>query len=281
MKKTDWICPLCGAALTEEDGALRCPGGHSFDKARQGYCHLLPVQQKHAKNPGDNRDMVQARRRFLQTGGYAPFAEKLRQLVTDALRGKENPLLLDVGCGEGYYTGFLYDGLQKEEIPARVAGFDISKEAVRLAAGRYKGIAFAVASSFAIPVADGACDCVTEVFSPLVPEEFRRVIKPGGTLILVVPGPRHLWELKEVLYDAPYENERKDTFFDGFSFVGREEVRTRLTLDTPQVIHDLFAMTPYYWKTGEEGSRRLQTLSELKTEIAFDFLVYRREEDTP
>lgn len=135
--------------------------------------------------------MVQARRRFLQTGGYAPFAEKLRQLVTDALRGKENPLLLDVGCGEGYYTGFLYDGLQKEEIPARVAGFDISKEAVRLAAGRYKGIAFAVASSFAIPVADGACDCVTEVFSPLVPEEFRRVIKPGGTLILVVPGHRH------------------------------------------------------------------------------------------
>ena len=93
--------------------------------------------------------------------------------------------------------------------------------------------------------------------------------------------PRHLWELKKVLYDAPYENERKDTFFDGFSFVGREEVRTRLTLDTPQVIHDLFAMTPYYWKTGEEGSRRLQALPELETEIAFDFLVYRREEDTP
>ena len=225
--------------------------------------------------------MVQARRRFLQTGGYAPFAEKLRQLVTDALRGKENPLLLDVGCGEGYYTGFLYDGLQKEGISARVAGFDISKEAVRLAAGRYKGVAFAVASSFAIPVADGACDCVTEVFSPLVPEEFRRVIKPGGTLILAVPGPRHLWELKKVLYDAPYENERKDTFFDGFTFVGREEVRSQLTLDTPQVIHDLFAMTPYYWKTGEEGSRRLQALSELETEIAFDFLVYRREEGTP
>ena len=178
MKKTDWICPLCGAALTEEDGALRCPGGHSFDKARQGYCHLLPVQQKHAKNPGITGDGTGPPPVFYKPG-VCPLCRKLRELVTDALRGKETRSFW-MWVRRGYYTGFLYDGLQKEKIPARVAGFDISKEAVRLAAGRYKGISFAVASSFAIPVADGACDCVTEVFSPLVPEEFRRVTAPGA-----------------------------------------------------------------------------------------------------
>ena len=103
--------------------------------------------------------------------------------------------------------------------------------------------------------------------------------KSGGVLILAVPGPRHLWGMKQVLYERPYENERHDTDFAGFRFERRETVTGHLSLSRPQDIRNLYAMTPYYWKTGEEGSRRLLALSHLETETEFDFLLYRREEE--
>lgn len=271
-----FCCPLCGEPLSMEKSRLFCSNGHSFDRARQGYTHLLPPNRMHSKEPGDTREMVQARREFLESGAYDLFAQRLCELAAEALSGFSSPFLLDAGCGEGYYTGKLADFLQDSGIPARIAGFDISKSAVKAAAGKYKGIQFAVASAFAVPAADASVDCLTNVFAPIVPGECARVVKPGGWMILAVPGPRHLYGLKELLYEAPYENETRDTQYPGFVFLRRETVEGKLHLTDARQIQNLFAMTPYYWKTPESGSQRLAQADSLDTEIRFDFLLYQR-----
>jgi Methylase involved in ubiquinone/menaquinone biosynthesis len=190
--------------------------------------------------------------------------------------GESCAVVLDAGCGEGYYTGRLSDSLSAQGFSPELYGFDISKFAVKAAAKAYKSIAFAVASCFAIPVADGSADCVVDVFAPLVEDEFLRVLRPGGVLILAVPGPRHLFGLKEILYDVPYENEYRETEYAGFSFIRRVAVQDTIHIAGAQTVQNLFAMTPYYWKTPVEGSRRLSETAVLDTEIEFDFLIYRK-----
>ena len=276
MESCLFCCPICGGPLQMEKTRLFCENGHSFDRARQGYTHLLPPNRMHSKEPGDTKEMVNSRRAFLESGAYGCFAEKLCELVWECLQGIPSPFLLDAGCGEGYYTGKMEAYLRERGLSPRVAGFDISKSAVRAAAGKYKGCQFAVASAFAVPAADGSADCLTNVFAPIVPEECKRVVKPGGVMILAVPGPRHLYGLKEILYDAPYENEYRETEYPGFVFVRRDTVEDTLVLDDREQIQNLFAMTPYYWKTPESGSRRLTETPHLQTEIRFDFLIYQR-----
>ena len=271
-----FCCPACGGALQKRDRALVCPRGHSYDLARQGYVHLLPVKEMHAKVPGDTKQMVDARRRFLATGHYNAFRDKLAALVAESLPA--GGAVLDAGCGEGFYTAALYDAAR--ERGGTVSGVDISKFAVKAAAGKYKGIDFAVASLFHLPIADESVDVLTDVFAPIVPGEFHRVLKPGGTMMLAVPGARHLYGMKEVLYTAPYENEEHDTFYEGFDFLARESVQREITVLGTENIEALFSMTPYYWKTDVAGGERLRKLDVLTTEIKFDFLIYRKRGST-
>ena len=143
-----------------------------------------------------------------------------------------------------------------------MAGTDISKPILRSAAKREKGIAWAVASSFHLPAADGAADILLDCFSPLALEEFRRVLRQGGHFLYVVPGPDHLWELKQVLYDRPYPNEEKETPYEGFAYRSIVPVEGTITLPCQADIHALFQMTPYYWKTPKAGAERLAALEE-------------------
>ncbi len=286
--KPYFACPICGKALEQEEKICRCAAGHCFDKAAEGYVHLLPSQYMHSKIPGDTREMVAARRRFLESGAYDLFARELETLVQEAFARKEEAearkegCLLDVGCGEGYYTGRMARALEQAfpgEVPG-VLGFDISKFAVKAAAKKYgKQADFAVASAFRIPAEDGISRCTVNVFAPIEPGELRRVTGAGGRLILAVPSPRHLYGLKEILYTEPYENQRKDTEYPGFRFLFRRQVEGVLELRDGNALQDLFAMTPYYWKTPREGGERLRQTSQLKTEIGFDFLVYERTEE--
>ena len=275
MQFNCFICPACGGALEDTGHALRCENGHSFDKARQGYVHLLPVQNKNSLLPGDDKEMVAARRRFLETGLYAPFKDVLCGIVQDAVKGNDAPLVVDAGCGEGYYTGGVWQALGEVCMSPALCAFDISKFAVKAAAGRYKGIDFAVASSYAVPLPEHCADVLVNVFSPMAAQEFARIVKPGGVLVFAVPSARHLWGLKKVLYDEPYENEEKDVEYPGFVLEDRIPVRATVTV-TGESIPALFAMTPYAWKTGAPGKQRLAALETLSTEIGFDFLVYRR-----
>lgn len=271
-----FICPVCKQPLFQTEKICRCPQGHSYDLASEGYVYLLPPNKKHSKAPGDNKQMVAARRSFLETGAYQPFSDTLNRLALHLMQDVPEPVVLDAGCGEGYYTGRLADAFQRK---ADIYGFDISKCAVRAAAKRYKSLHFAVGSSFDIPFANAGADLLVNVFAPIVPEEMKRVVRPGGALILAVPGERHLYGLKEILYDAPYENECKDTQYPGFTFLERTVVQGRYTTTDNQQMLNLFAMTPYYWKTGVEGGARLRQAEKLDTEICFHFLTYRRDAD--
>lgn len=270
-------CPVCGQPLVNGEKTLSCENGHSYDIAAQGYVHLLAPNRMHAKIPGDSKQMVNARRAFLETGWYQPFSDRLNQLVLQAVAGIHKPFILDAGCGEGYYTARLAAFLQAKGVPAVIAGVDISKFAVRAAAKRDHRIAFSVGSLFHIPVADEKMDCLYNVFAPIVPTEFFRVLKPGGTLILAVPSKRHLFGLKQVLYEAPYENEEIETEYTGFCFRERVPVRGELTTEDRDLIQNLFAMTPYYWKTPVAGCERLRETGRLETEIGFDFLIYEKQ----
>lgn len=254
-----FVCPICGKALIREPGRYTCGGGHSFDIAKEGYVNLLPANRQHSKAPGDDREMAAARTRFLEGGWYGPLRESLCVLVEQY--APESPTLLDAGCGEGWYTAALAQTVAARG--GRTAGVDLSKPAVKKAARRCPVGEFAVASVYHLPLADGAVDILTDCFSPLAAEEFYRVLKPGGKFLYVVPGARHLWELKEILYENPYENEEKREEYPGFRYLDVAPVETRFTLPTPQDILDLFRMTPYYWKTPREGAERLGKLEAL------------------
>lgn len=274
LQEVGFCCPLCGGTLSRVERRAVCPKGHSFDMARQGYLHLLPPNKMHAKVPGDTPEMVQSRRRFLEQGYYRPFQNELCKLAEEALQDVPpgRAVILDAGCGEGYYTGALHRTFPQ----AVLCGYDISRAAVKAAAGKYKGISFAVASSFSIPVPDDFCHLLIDVFSPLAQAEFARVLRPGGIFIYAVPGRWHLMGLKEILYEQPYENQYRETEYSGFTFVSRQEVKREIRIPDAETALDLFAMTPYFWKTGVEGAKRLQKTKGFVTEISFDFLIYRR-----
>lgn len=270
-------CPLCEKPLRREEGAYRCPSGHSFDIAREGYTHLLPANRKHSAAPGDDREMAAARRDFLSCGYYNPLLNTLCSEI--APRCGEFPALLDSGCGEGYYTAGIYQALRAAGKQPRMAGIDISKFILRSAAKRGKDIEFAVASAYHLPVADRQADLFLNCFSPLALDEVRRVLKPGGTFLYVVPAARHLWELKAVLYEHPYLNVEERTPYAGFRYQEVQRVEKTIHLPDQQTVQDLFRMTPYCWKTPGKGKAKLEQLTELDVQTQFDIHVFMREEE--
>lgn len=271
-----FCCPLCAAPLTREERSYRCPSGHSFDLAAAGYTHLLPPNRKHSKAPGDDKEMVSARSAFLEKGYYLPLRQALEQLACSLTAELAAPVLLDSGCGEGWYTAGLFQALSAQGKQPRVAGVDISKFALKKAAKRLPQGEFAVASVYRLPLPDRSADLITNVFSPLAAEEFARILRPGGHYLYVVPSARHLWQMKEVLYPQPYENPVKLDSYEGFEHVDTVPVRYTISMDDPADWMALFGMTPYAWKTPREGVQRLEQLPHLDTEIGFDIHVYRR-----
>ena len=126
-----FVCPICGAALEREPGRYRCPAGHSYDVAREGYTHLLPANRKHSKMPGDDKGMAAARSAFLSKDYYAALRDALCRLALDY--APEHPAVLDTGCGEGYYTSAVYRALRDAGKAPCMAGTDISKAILRRA----------------------------------------------------------------------------------------------------------------------------------------------------
>ncbi len=266
-----FICPICNQKLNIDGKAYHCENNHSFDIAKQGYVNLLPVNKKHSENPGDSKDMVLSRRAFLESGFYNCFADKMIEIITAIFNNSQKISIVDCGCGEGYYDGFL----EKLKINYNLFGFDISKEAVRIAASKYKNGSFAVGSCFNMPVESNAFDLALNIFAPMVETETARVLKKGGYLIYAVPGKKHLMGLKELLYENTYENEEKHTEYNGFEFVERYTVKSQITVDG-EMGENLFKMTPYYFKTELGAEEKLRKSGGFTTEIHFDFLVYRK-----
>lgn len=261
-------CPLCRLPLDRQPKTWRCASGHSFDVAREGYVNLLPVQHKNSLDPGDSAESLAARRDFLAAGHYGPLRDAvLRLLAPLQLRS-----LLDLGCGEGWYTRSF------PEVAAEVVGLDIAKPAIQLAARRFKGITWLVASGAQLPVADGALDAISCLFTQLHVGEMHRALRAGGHVLVVTPAPTHLWSVRAQLFDEVRAHE-PDKFLAGFEaqfdVVAREEVRAGLQL-IQSTLKQLLAMTPYVWKARPEKRALLEQSETFETEAAFSLLLFRK-----
>ncbi len=261
-------CPLCGAPLTVGEKTLVCGGErrHNFDRAKSGYVNL----NTHASTSGDDKEMAKARAAFLRRGYYAPLAE------TIAKESDGGKLLVDAGCGEGYYTEIAAQGFES------ALGADLSKYAIDLAAksAKQKGIAekmlYTTASVYALPLADGSADCVINVFAPCVEEEYTRVLCDGGKLIVAAAGRDHLHGLKSVLYDTVIPNEERSDYPKELHLTKTLSVAYEADI-VGEDIRALFMMTPYYYRTSRERAERLYAMDTLRTLLDFEVRVYTKE----
>lgn len=261
-----WQCPVCCAPLGRKERTLLCPNKHSFDVAKDGYCNLLLANRKRSKNPGDDKDMLRARRDFLDAGLYAPLAAAIVDVLTHHLSGTST--LLDCGCGDGYYA----EQIHRARNPT-IRGIDIAREGVRLAARRFKGVdeaQFAVASSFELPLPDASVDAVLQVFAPVSDAEVRRVLRSDGVYCSVSPGPHHLGALKRSLYREVREH-KPPAHRVGFVLEHERAVTFEMRLGRAQDIHNLLAMTPLNWRGSRDGKREVRAMQSLT--VGADFLV--------
>lgn len=262
------ICPICEKPLCREERRLVCPENHSFDMARQGYVNLLPVQRRHSAHPGDTREQVLSRRAFLEGGYYAPIADAL--IAAAEKYGASGPIL-DAGCGEGYYCTRL-----ARAMGGPLVGLDISKDAVRYAAGKYKDAQWLCATASRIPVENGSAGLLTSLFAITLPGEFHRVLRENGLFFQVLAAQDHLLELKKIIYDELIFRE-KDTapVLTGFTLLESIPIRFTFTVEGPQV-QNLFAMTPHLFRVSKAGADRLRETRSLTDTASCVLNVFRR-----
>ena len=269
-------CPLDGKHLQRVASTWRCAAGHTFDIASQGYANLLPVQNKRSRDPGDSKEMVAARRRFLNSGAYQPIAEAVSRAVLAGLPATAS--CLDAGCGEGYYLRQL-SAAAGERQKLAIVGVDISKWAVLAAAKQDRRPAWLVGSNAKLPVQSATLDRVLCLFGFPAYAEFARVIKPGGQLLLVDPGPDHLRELRQVIYPTlKPERHSTPTVPAGFSPLPGQTVRFSFALDGAEPIADLLAMTPHLHRASPEGRARAAALTALELTADVRLTLYTRDD---
>lgn len=265
-------CPLCYQSLTLHDHSWCCENNHQFDCAKEGYVNLLPVQFKRSKEPGDSAEMISARREFLDAGFYQPMRDKVAEVI-QTLLSENNCTVLDIGCGEGYYTEKIYQEL-KERNP-QIYGLDVAKVAIKYAAKRYASIRFCVASSQRLPFCDASLNAVVRIYAPCNSAELARVITHNGYIVTVTPAPRHLYQLKALIYPQVHLHPLKEEQFDGFNKVAEHQVAYKMNLNGKQAF-DLLQMTPFAWKASEEVKQSLAKSEHFECETDFLIRIYQR-----
>ncbi|MFC4700972.1 putative RNA methyltransferase [Glaciecola siphonariae] len=276
MSYFNWICPVCKQLLTLSGRTLKCDGHHAFDIAKEGYVNLLLAQHKKSKAPGDSKEMVVARQAFLASGAYAPLADELARLVLSHLEAasyektadQQVPLLLDLGCSEGYYSSYIQALVNKQSINMDVAGLDIAKPAIQKAARAHPGNHYCVGSSFDIPLPDDSVDIALQVFAPSSSQELARVLKPNALWICVEPAPQHLHELKAFVYKDVQVHESNAEAPEHFVIEASHTLSFSFMLGDAQSRLNLLKMTPYYWRISEDNKLRL---SEQLRQCSADF----------
>lgn len=261
-----YLCPLCQQPLVSANNQYACDNRHSFDIAKEGYVNLLPVQMKKSLQPGDDKNMVLARREFLQLDHYQFLQQAVNTLISD-LKPEQ---LLDLGCGEGYYTQYASD----KNPDVIVYGIDISKSAVRYAAKRSDSIHYSVGTIAQLPFADRSIDCIINLFAPITDSECHRVLPKSGHLIRVSPGAEHLLQLKQFIYKTPDLHPRPKTP-EGFTLTKEQDIQQTVVLADSQAVSNLLTMTPFGWKLTEETKSRILQALPLKVTFSFTISCYQ------
>jgi len=262
------MCPVCRQPLNLTERTWRCEQGHSYDVAKQGYVNLHVVQHKHSKNPGDTPESVDARRAFLQGGYYQP----LQQAVVDLLKQLDVKAILDIGCGEGYYTSAM------QQVVEHCVGVDIAKTAVQRAAKLNPEVTWVVGTGATLPVLDHSMDACTSLFSPIPQAEISRVLKDEGYLIVVTPASEHLYAMREALFEQvnPHTPEKfVEQLQDLFELKQEQIIDAPFVLEQ-QALKNLIAMTPYAYKASPERRSQLEQHSQLEVTASFQIYVFQK-----
>ena len=273
-------CPICKASFslrgTENDRgsiSLICEGQrkHCYDLSASGYANFMPPGHT---DGGDAKAAVRARTEFLNTELYRPAAQELTKALKKQIP-TEAGIVLDAGCGEGYYTEILAQNGYS------CLGFDLSKAAVDASAKRMARSEcgygfFGVGSVFELPVADSSCAAIVNIFAPCAEDEFLRALRSDGVLLVAYAGPEHLMGLKRALYDTTKENDGRADLPKKMQLVDEVRVHYSISVESQAQIQNLFAMTPYYWRTSPSDSEKLKTLTRLETEVDMMFGLYRK-----
>ena len=270
-------CPICHAGMmTVPTGSLVCTGArrHCFDFGASGYVNLSAPGQS---GGGDSKAAVRARSRFLDGQWYRPVADGLAQALEDYASTPTQHTVIDAGCGEGYYSERI------ASLGYHTVGVDLSKFAVDAAAKRARAVScdhsfYAVAGVYDMPFADASASAVINVFAPCAEEEYTRVLKDGGVLIVAHAGEQHLMGLKRILYDTPNENGLRADLPKHMTLLEQRRVLYTVNVEGREAIEDLFSMTPYYWRTSIEDANRLAGLDVLQTEVDVLLSNYRKTE---
>ncbi|MDF7809261.1 methyltransferase domain-containing protein [Pontiellaceae bacterium B12219] len=266
-------CPVCGAPLSLQDTMYGCENGHPFNIAKEGYINLLLSHQRKSKNPGDDPEMVMARRRFFDSGAYDRLTDIV--LKSPVFQAVEKVSVLDSGCGEGHILGAL-----SEKLNGCFCGVDISKKAVQVAAKRHKKATWIVANGMReIPISDDSMDVILSILAPRNNEEFCRILKSDGVLILGVPGPNHLIELRNQLqFTSGDFKEKADEAAakcaPQFVETNREHVSYEAVLRKEQIA-DLIRMTPLFWRSSDDAKEDVMELDQLTVTVSFTLLTLK------
>ena len=260
VKENILICPICKNNLTQNLHSLSCNLRHCFDISKEGYINLLLVNQKKTNDPGDNKETVVARQNFLNKGYYFPLAKEISNITK--VFCDSNSIILDAGCGTGFYLSNIDCGSQK-------IGIDISKHAIKIAAKKYQAIRFIVASIFNLPIKENSIDCILNIFAPKANDEFMRVLKQKGIIVEVIPGKLHLVELKKCLYNELHYNRTDVKKFDT-QCISEHQLTYKQNIGHNDLIQ-LFDMTPYAFKTSQNDKEKLDKIDNM--DITFDFII--------
>lgn len=257
-------CPVCHSTFSGvEDGSLKCFHNHTFDVSKKGTVHFLMKQSKNDYS----KELFENRYRISQAGLFDPILTEIYEKISN-----REGAVLDIGCGEGSHLNKLSEmGLQGPKV-----GFDLSQAGIQMAAIHFDQAFWCVADLSQPPFASHAFDTLLNIFSPSNYQEFKRMLKPRGQLIKVVPEENYLIELRQHFYGddekkKSYSNQDVVSHFS-LQFSDYETKRVTYTFKlNPENLEDLLKMTPLSWSAEEE---KLQTL--LKTgleEITVDVLL--------
>ena len=264
----NYQCPICQQALMLTDKTYCCENNHSFDQAKQGYVNLLPVQFKHSKAPGDNKEMVVARRAFLDKGFYQPLVNEMLALFQKY--GDKDAVILDAGCGEGFYTH------QHKAQSNLVYGVDIAKETIKIAAKRYKECHFSVGTLSKLSFNSNYFTWMISVYAPILETEFTRVLKNDGFLLTVTPAEKHLFELKELIYQQANEHDVNKTPIEKLSLVEERTLTYPMNFDNSDDVLNLLAMTPFAFKAPKEVITEIKNMKEFVCQADFVLRLYKK-----
>ena len=276
-----YICPLCQLPLNlhQASKGYYCHNKHHFDLAKEGYLNLLPVQHKKTKEPGDSRAMMRARRNFLEAEFYLPLAKAIATMI-DRYRPTESTFhLLDMGCGEGYYSRQIENYCRDNE-NLDLHGIDIAKNAIFAAAKKQANARFIVASNKRMPYADDYFDLLLRVYAPSNDTETIRLLKPNGYLLLVTPGARHLWQLKEFIYKEVKEHTINVAIPEGFKRVESKSIKSSIQPSQEQRMA-LLQMTPFAWRAKADIQNRIQRATGLEIETDFILTLAQKTDTLP